>query len=98
MLLVVAAEEEEKLCLESVSFPVLIELAQEGVLLKDFQKQLGLKVGLHKAGQSGLAHPDGTLDCYVDSVHLLALLSLYQRGHPLSLLAMNYNKPIKPPA
>jgi len=56
-LLVVAAEQEEDLRLESIPLPVSIEVREEGVLLKDFQEKPARKAGCNKRARVVLPTP-----------------------------------------
>jgi len=66
VLLVIAAEQEEDLGLESIALPVAVEIGQERIFLEDLEQQVGLKSRRQQAGQCCLSHSD---DTFYGNVH-----------------------------
>ena len=62
LLLSIAAEQEEHLCLKGVPGARLVELGQKRVLFKDLEEQPGAEVLAEHAGQRRLADADGPFD------------------------------------
>jgi len=62
VLLAIPAEQEKDLRLKGIARAVGVKVAEEGVLLKDLQQELGVELGLQQAGKGGLAHADDALD------------------------------------
>ena len=62
LLLPVAAEQEEHLGLKGILGARCVEFGEEGVLLKDLKKEIGLEMVAEHAGQCRLADANGSLD------------------------------------
>jgi hypothetical protein len=62
VLLAISAEQEEDLCLESVSSPVCVEITQEWVLFEHFKQYFGRQCLAKDTSQAGLSDANRALD------------------------------------
>jgi hypothetical protein len=69
MSLVIPAQQKKELRLEGVSFPVLVEARQKGILLKNLQQNRSIKPILDQARQGGFSHADHPFDGDVFACH-----------------------------